>query len=139
MPELRHALRRLARAPGFTLVVILTLALGIGANTAIFSVVNTVLLRALPYREPERLVTVEHFYANLNNMQAPVSVPGFRDYSARTRIFSSASVQTGWQPNLTGTGDPERLRGTRATARHFSTLGASPLLGRAFAPDDDQP
>lgn len=139
MPELRHALRRLARAPGFTLVVILTLALGIGANTAIFSVVNTVLLRALPYRESERLVTVQHFYANLDNMKAPVSAPGFRDYSARTRIFSSASVETGWQPNLTGAGEPERLRGTRATARLFSTLGASPVVGRAFAPDDDQP
>lgn len=139
LKDLRYSIRRLTRAPGFAAIVVLTLALGIGANSAIFSVVNGVLLRPLAYREPAQLVTVEHFYASLNNLEAPISVPGFRDYSARQHIFQSTAAQTGWAPSLTGKGDPARIQGTRATARLFSTLGVSPLLGRTFAPDEDQP
>lgn len=139
LKDLRYSIRRLTRAPGFAAIVVLTLALGIGANSAIFSVVNGVLLRPLPYREPAQLVTVEHFYSSLNNLEAPVSVPGFRDYSARKHIFQSTAVQTGWAPSLTGKGDPERVQATRATALLFSTLGVSPLLGRTFAADEDQP
>jgi putative ABC transport system permease protein len=139
LKDLRYSMRRLARTPGFTVIVLLTLALGIGANTAIFSVVNGVLLRALPYPESDRLVTVEHFYPSLNNLRAPVSVPGFRDYRARTRLFQRAAVETGWAPNLTGHGDPERLTGTEATADYFATLGAQALRGRTFTPDEDQP
>ncbi len=139
LKDLRYSIRRLTRAPGFAAIVVLTLALGIGANSAIFSVVNGVLLRPLPYREPAQLVTVEHFYSSLNNLEAPVSVPGFRDYSARKHIFQSTAVQTGWAPSLTGKGDPERVQAARATVLLFSTLGVSPLLGRTFAADEDQP
>jgi len=139
LKDLRYSTRRLARTPGFTAIVLLTLALGIGANTAIFSVVNGVLLRALPYPESDRLITVEHFYPSLNNLRAPVSVPGFRDYRARTRLFQHAAVETGWAPNLTGHGDPERLTGTEATADYFATLGARALHGRTFTQDEDQP
>src|SRR5687767_13248915 len=96
LQELRYGARRLRLSPAFTTIVVMTLALGIGANTAIFSVVNAVLLKPLPYREPDRLVTIEHLYPSLDNMQAPVSVRGFIDYRDSTESFSSMAVQTGW-------------------------------------------
>ncbi len=136
--DLRLALRSLLTRPGFTLVAVGTLALGIGANTAIFSVVNAVLLRPLPYEEPDRLVTINHFYPSLN-LDASVSVPGFRDYRDRTRSFQGVAVETGWNPNLTGTGEPERLTGARVSGLFFSALGVSPAAGRALLSDDDSP
>ncbi len=134
--DLRYAARRLRHSPAFTLVVIITLALGIGANSAIFSVINTVLLRQLPYTDPGKLVTIYHFYPTLK-MEAPVSAPGFKDYRDRTHDFESVAVQTGWNVNLTGIGDPERLAGTKVSALWFSTLGVTPLHGRVFRPDED--
>jgi predicted permease len=138
LQDLRHAVRSLRSSPGFTLVALITLALGIGANTAIFSVVNGVLLAPLPYREPERLVTVNHYYPSLNNLRAPVSVPGFRDYSARTDIFASAAVENGMAMNLTGGGEPERLNVEKVTGQYFSLLGVAPALGRTLQPDEAQ-
>src|SRR5215469_13026578 len=93
--DLRYAARRLRHAPAFTLIVVLTLALGIGANSAIFSVVNTVLLVPMPYRDPSRLVTIYHKYPTLK-LEAPVSAPGFKDYRDRTRSFSGVGVEAGW-------------------------------------------
>jgi len=139
LQDLRYGARRLVAAPAFTTVVVLTLALGIGANTAVFSVVNAVLLRPLPYREPERLVTINHFYPSLNSLEAPVSAPGFVDYRDRTRVFSGVAVQAGWAPNLTGRSDPERLNGTRVSALYFSTLGVPAAHGRTLLPEEDQP
>ena len=137
--EIRYAVRRLLRTPGFAFIVVLTLALGIGANSAIFSVVNAVLLRPLEYRQPEQLVTVEHFYPSLNSLRAPVSAPGFRDYKAREHVFERAAVETGWSPNLTGDGEPERLTGARVSADYFATLGIIPRLGRSFLAEEDEP
>ncbi|HKE91853.1 MAG TPA: ABC transporter permease [Gemmatimonadales bacterium] len=134
--DLRHATRALRASPGFTLVAVLTLALGIGANTAIFSVVNGVLLAPLPYREPARLVTVNHFYPSLNNLRAPVSVPGFRDYSARTDLFTSAAVENGVAMNLTGVAEPERVTVEKVSGAYFSTLGVGAALGRTLQPDE---
>ena len=135
--DLRYSLRRLARSPAFSAVVVLTLALGIGANTAIFSAVNAVLLRPLPYREPERLVTIEHLYPSLDGLEAPVSVPGFIDYERKGRSFESMAVETGWQANLTGVGEPVRMQGERVTGKFFATLQVPALLGRTLQPGED--
>jgi putative ABC transport system permease protein len=137
--DLRQAVRSLLHHPAFTVVAVLTLGLGIGANTAIFSVVNGVLLVPLPYRQPDRLVTVNHFYPSLNNLRAPVSVPGFRDYSARTDLFTSSAVEAGAAMNLTGPGaEPERVSVSRVTGEYFRMLGIPPALGRALQADEAQ-
>ena len=136
--DIRYAVRSLLKSPAFTLIAALTLALGIGANTAIFSVINAVMLRPLPYHEPGRLVTMWHVYPGLNGMEAPVSVPGFRDYHGQQQIFERAAVQTGWQPNLTGQGEPERLVAQRVTGEFFGVYGVQPLLGRVLRPDENE-
>jgi putative ABC transport system permease protein len=136
LQDLRYSLRRLAKSPAFTGIVVLTLALGIGANTAIFSAVNAVLLRPLPYREPHRLVTIEHLYPSLD-LEAPVSVPGFLDYKRKTRSFESMAVQAGWQANLTGVDEPVRMVGQRVTGEFFTTLQVPALLGRTLQPGED--
>ena len=92
LQDIRYSLRRLLKSPAFTLIVILTLALGIGANTAIFSAVNAVLLRPLGYGDPGRLVTIEHLYPSLGGMRAPVSVPGFLDYQRQIHSIESMAV-----------------------------------------------
>ena len=137
--DVKYSLRRLRKSPAFTAIVIVTLALGIGANTAIFSVVNTVLLRALPYRAPGQLVSIEHFYPSLNNMEAPVSARGFRDYRDKTTSFESVAVESQFGANLTGSGDPERVPGARVSGDWFHVLGVAPIYGRTLGRDDDQP
>ena len=131
-------MRHLRRAPAFAAIVVLTLALGIGANTAIFSVVDAVLLRPLPFREPDRLVTVLHIYPSLDGLEAPVSVPGFRDYRDQMGIFDGAAVQSGQGFNLTGLGEPQRVVASRVSAQFFSTLGVPPLIGRTLLPDEHE-
>ncbi len=134
--DLRYAARRLRHSPAFTLVVVLTLALGIGANSAIFSVINTVLLRQLPYKDPGKLVTIYHYYPSLK-MEAPVSAPGFKDYRDRTHDFDGVAVESQWNVNLTGAGEPERLAGSKVSAQFFATLGVTPLHGRVFRAEED--
>ena len=136
LQDLRYSFRRLAKSPAFTGIVVLTLALGIGANTAIFSAVNAVLLRPLPYRDSRQLVTIEHLYPSLD-LEAPVSVPGFLDYKRKSRSFASMAVQTGWQANLTGIDEPVRLQGQRVTGEFFTTLQVPALLGRTLQPGED--
>ncbi len=132
--NLRYALRTLARSPGFTLIAVLTLALGIGANTAIFSVVNAVLLRPLPFAEPGRLVTVFHFYPSLNDLNAGVAAPTYRDLRGQPQLFGSVSVQGGWGVNLTGQGQPQRLTGAKVSPEFFTTHGVPAALGRTLQP-----
>jgi putative ABC transport system permease protein len=140
LKDVRYAFRRLRKSPGFSLIVLLTLALGIGANSAIFSVVNTVLLRPFPNRNPERRVIVDHLYPSLNNLEAGASAPGFRDLRDKTSIFDGVFVMQGWSPALTGnSGEPVRLQGTRASGLIFRTLGVSPIVGRPFTPEEDEP
>src|SRR5438270_2694650 len=139
LSETRYGLGRMCKSPGFSVVVIVALALGIGANSAIFSVVDAVLLQRLRFADPERLVTIRHHYPTLGPLDAPISAPGFRDYRDRTQSFSGVAVETGTALNLTGTGDPERVQGAKVSGDWFRVLAVSPALGRSIEPDDDVP
>ena len=136
--DVKYAFRRLLHNPGFSLVVVMTLALGIGANTALFSIVNGVLLRPLPYDQPDRLVALNHFYGNLDGLEAGFAVPTYRDIRERMKIFDAFAVGQGWNANLTGMGQPERLLASKTTAEFFKVYGVQPLLGRTFAVGEDQ-
>ena len=133
--DLRFSYRLLLKNPGFTLIAILTLGLGIGANTAIFSIVNAVLLRPFPYQAPEQLVMIGEGVA-----RGSVSYPNFADWKDDRKAFESTSaVRANENFNLTGAGEPERLQGRLVSAEFLSTLGVKPFLGRDFLIQDDQP
>jgi putative ABC transport system permease protein len=132
--DTRYALRVLGRGRGFVAIAVLTLALGVGANTAIFSVVRGVLLRALPYPEPERLVAVQSV---IRGSPAAVSPPDFVDWRAQAKSFSGLAAYFLSTTNLTGTGEPERLTQARVSANFFDILGVRPSRGRGFLPGED--
>lgn len=134
LQDLRLTLRGLARTPGFTAVVLLTLALGIGANAAIFSVVNGVLLSPLPFPDPDRIVDIRHEQPYGN-----VSEPEFNDYRRDMRSIERLAAYTGTEVNLAGDDEPVRVTGARVSDEFFSVLGIAPLLGRTFAPDEEKP
>jgi putative ABC transport system permease protein len=131
--DLRYGARALLRSPGFTAVAVIALALGIGANTAIFSVVNAVLLRPLAYKDSERLVTLLHDGDN------PVAVANYLDWREQSRSFEAMAAAEYWSPNLTGSDPPEHLTGLLTTQNLLPMLGVDPLLGRLFLPGEDQP
>jgi len=136
--DLRFGARLLLKQPGFTLIAILTLALGIGANTAIFSIVNAALLRPFPYKEPERLVILRE-RVSVGGGFSP-SYPNFVDWRAQNTVFDAISaVRQNESFNLTGAGEPERVPGRLVSAEFFSTLGIEPLLGRDFLAEEDSP
>jgi putative ABC transport system permease protein len=136
--DTRYALRSLRKHPGFTTVAILTLALGIGANTAIFSVINTVLLRPLPYENADRLVVIVETVAERSIGGA--SYANFVDWRNQNTTFANvAAVRQRESFNLTGTGESERLQGRLVSANFLSTLGVSPIVGRDFVTEDDRP
>ncbi len=140
LQDLRYGARRLARSPGFTAVAALTLALGIGANTAIFSVVDAVLLRPLPYGDPERLVLVWDRMERSAIERAPVSAPDLADFREQTRRFAGfAATNNVNEVALTGDGDPEQIQVAGVTANFFDVLGVAPRLGRGFEAADDVP
>jgi len=134
--DLRFAVRTLARSPGFTAVVVLTLALGIGANTALFSVVNGVLLNPLRYAEPERLIAL--YSRTPNYDRASISYPNFLDWVRDNHSFSAVAAYRPDDFNLTGTGEPERVPAEMVSASFFPLLGVQPLLGRTLLPEEDQ-
>src|SRR3981081_4770328 len=136
--DLRYALRQLIKAPSFTIVAILTLALGIGACTAIFSVVNVVLLRPLDYPEPDRIVTIRE--TNLPQFpEFSVSPPNYLDWEKQTKSYEYLAAYSGARINLTGDGEPQQLIGIKATAHYFDVYGIKPVLGRTFLPEEDGP
>ncbi len=141
--DARYALRMLRQAPGFALVAVLTLALGIGATTSIFSVVRGVLLRPLPFAAPERLVRLWQASPSQNQARGEVSPLDFADWKARQRSFED--MGTWWYvegmtgSNLSGDGEPQRLSSAYVSDGFFSTLGVAPLLGRALLPGEHQP
>jgi putative ABC transport system permease protein len=136
--DLRYAARMFARSPGFSLVAVTTLALGIGANTAIFSVANAVLLRPLAYQDSDRLVQINHHYKKSNGA-SDVSAVGYVHYRDNSKSFESIGACAQWSVNLTGTDDPERLSGVAVTPTFFPTFGVNAARGRVFTADDDKP
>ena len=135
--DIRYGLRMLRRAPGFTAAAVATLAIGIGANTAMFSVVNAVLLRPLPYADPDRLVAVGERTDTGDTER--VGYATFIDWQARSRSFESLAVMRSFQPTLVVHGEAERLTGVRVTWSYFDMLGVRPALGRTFTKDEDRP
>ena len=145
--DARFGLRLLRKSPGFAAVAILTLALGVGANAAIFSVVHAVVLRPLPFREPDRLLVFVTSRSAPSAPSAPSvtsgsmtsnSLPDFDDWREQTTSFSGLALLSGWTFNLTGRELPERIYGARVSGSLFPVLAAKPLLGRTIQPDDDR-
>jgi predicted permease len=137
--ELRYAVRQVAKSPGFTLVAILGLALGIGANVALFSVVNSVFLRPLAYRAPDRLVRVSSTNEAQQLTRVGFSYPRYLEVQQRQQVFSDLALSAPNAFTLTGRGDPEQIIGVYASATLLPTLGLEPLLGRNFSADEDRP
>jgi len=133
LQDLRYAARQLVRNRGFTIVAVLTLTLGIAANTAIFSVIRGVLLRPLPFPEPEQLMLA---VGVIGDRRAGVTAPDFIDWRAGSRTLDLAALAT-YNANLTGIDEPERVTAARVTANYFTVLGVRPLLGRVFTPDEE--
>jgi len=136
LQDLRYALRILAKSPGFSVVAVLTLALGIGANTAIFSVVNGVLINPLPFHHPEQLVSLFQQMQHFSN--ASISYPNFVDWRRMNTTFSAMAAYRNVEYTLTGNGEPERLQSEMISAGFFEILGVNPLLGRTFTASDDR-
>jgi putative ABC transport system permease protein len=139
LKDLRYGVRMLWKNPSFTAVAVLTLALGIGANTAIFSVVNAVLLRPLPYPRADELVTI--YNTQGDESRWPFSPEAYLDLKSRNRVFTDVAAisNKGWPVNLTGAGDPERLQGYRVSANLFPVLGVAAAQGRTFFSEEDRP
>ena len=136
--DLRYGVRVLLKSPGFSAIALIALALGIGANTAVFSVVNTVLLKPLPYKNSDRLILM--FGASLQTGQVggSVSPPDFVDYREQNTSLERLAAVTGASFSLTGTGEPERIQSARVSEGFFETLGTDPLYGRTFTSEEEQ-
>ena len=136
--DIRYGARMLLRKPGFTVIAVLTLALGIAATTATFTVVDAVLLRKLPVADPDRVVVIHNQLPKLNLPRSAVSAPHYVDYSRQTDAFASTAAFVARNFNLTGVTLPERLQAGRVTATFFPTLGINPAAGRFFTPEEDR-
>ena len=134
--DVRYAVRQLRKSPGFALVAIATLALGIGVNTIIFSVVNGVLLSPLPFSEPDRLVTLHENKPNFEG--GSISYSNFRDWQKGNRTLSSMAIARNYGFSMTGNAEPEQLRGEFVSSDFFPTLGVNPLMGRGFTAGEDE-
>src|SRR5690348_3101780 len=139
LQDLRYAFRMLRKSPGFTAVAVLTLALGIGANTAIFSIVDAVLLRALPFKEPSRLVMLHEGIPKMGYPKMDFAVPDLNVFLRAQNSFSAVGVYEGEHLDVTGRGEPERISAARVSASLFPVLGVEPVLGRNFTSDEDAP
>jgi putative ABC transport system permease protein len=139
LQDIRYGIRTLIKARAFTTIAVIALALGVGANTAIFSVVNSLLLRPLPYDDPVRLVQLWETTLKRNRNEVPASFPNFADWRDQNQVFEQVVAYSDWSFNLTGVSDPERIRSAIVSPTFFSTLGIKPILGRVFLPDEDKP
>jgi putative ABC transport system permease protein len=140
LKDIRYGIRSLRKRPAFTAIAVLTLALGIGANSAIFSVVNAVLWRPLPYRDPTQLVMVwENHQGRGGPEREWLSPSDFNDWHDQNSVFARMSALNDWGPTFTGTAEPEPLNGASVSFDMFTTLGHEPVMGRGFRPEEDQP
>jgi putative ABC transport system permease protein len=137
--DITYGVRMLIKSPGFTAVALLALTLGIGANTAIFSVVNSVLLRPLPYSDPGRLIQLWETSARKGRSGIPASYPNFADWRDQNQAFEQVVAYSDWTFNLTGTGEPERIRSAVISPAFFSILGIKPIRGRVLLSGEDRP
>lgn len=137
--DIRLGLRMLRKSPGFTAVGVLTLALGVGGNAAVFSLAYDVLLRPLPYASPGRIVTLSEYNLQKGISNSSASAADFCDWKDQNQVFSSVAGFTEWRFNITGTAEPQNIPGALVTADFFATLGTPALHGRAFRADEDQP
>jgi putative ABC transport system permease protein len=138
LQDMRYAIRSLLKHPGFTLIAVMTLALGIGASTAIFTVVDAALLRGLPYQSPERLYHLWESTPQKEFAQREFSYPDYQDYQ-QNQVLEGLAAYTGGGGIMSGRGEPERVLAPSASANFFSLLGVTPVLGRAFQPGEDKP
>ena len=134
MNDFRFAFRQLFKSPAFTIVAIVTLGLGIAASTAIFSVVDAVLLHPLPYPDSERIVTVSQTVRSTGISTQDASPANFIDWAAQNSVFSAMACTRGWQANLSGGEEPERIRATMVSGQFFTLFESVPPLGRRFRP-----
>ena len=134
--DVRYSMRTLKKSPGFTTIAVLTLALGIGANTALFSVVNGVLLNPLPYPNPERLVAVAEKFPPFP--EASIAYPNFLDWVGMNHTFEALAAYRHTDFNLTGSGEAQRLNAVQVSASFFPLLGVKPVIGQNFSPEDDK-
>ncbi|HKS40520.1 MAG TPA: ABC transporter permease, partial [Blastocatellia bacterium] len=139
LQDIRFGFRTLVKNPGFTLVAIIALALGTGANSAIFSVVNAVLLRPLPYGDPDRVMMIWGHNLRTGNKESAISVPDFNDYREQNNSFEQLASLAYEDFNLTGGDEPEHIQGTMVSANFFDTLGVKAAIGRTFSPEEGQP
>jgi putative ABC transport system permease protein len=138
LQDIRYGIRMLMKNPGFTIIAVLTLALGIGANTAIFSVVNAELLRPLPFRDSGRVVSVATGNSRMHTSNGSTSYPDFVDWQSQNQVFEKMAAYTGATFTLTGEDHPAHLEGASVSAETFDLLGVSPELGRTFLPGEDE-
>ncbi|MFY9572574.1 MAG: ABC transporter permease, partial [Blastocatellia bacterium] len=139
LQDLRYAIRMLRKKPSFTVIVVLALAIGIGANTAIFSVVNAILLRPLPYKNADRISMIWMDNPKLGVAQDWHSYPNYVDYRDQNQVYEDMAAFNGRSFNLTGTGDPVRVVGAWTTASMFSVLGVEPAIGQTFTEAEEEP
>src|SRR5215831_13656175 len=139
LQDVGYGLRVLWKSPGFTMVAVLSLALGVGANTAIFSIVNAVLLRSLPFSHPERLVKIVASNRGVGARDIGLSVPELDDLRTRAGVFDQVTALNGGPANLTGGDRPQHLEILEVSPDYFSMLGTSAQIGRIFGPGDEAP
>src|SRR4029078_3948858 len=139
LQDVRYGIRTLIRQPGFAVTAILTLALGIGATTAIFSVVNAVVLRPMPFAQPDRIVVIQNFYTNLGRRGSTVSGPDFRDWRAQSHSFDELGNWSGGETSVSVNGASDYANEIDITPGYLRVFGATAIAGRLFTAEEEQP